>query len=408
MARKIVFEAAIFILLMVTIAMKYNKVAVATTGTIIVPNDYPTIQAAINAANSGYVIKVSARIYNENLLVNKSISIIGENSVNTVIYGNGNGHVINIISSNVIISGFTIQNATNWPYCGISIFRCNSIVINNTILKDNYYGLQLTQSNNSRIFNNTFINNSFAGVYVHDISSNNAFFENTIQNNFIGLLIQNSPSNIFYHNNLIDNTYQLQTFSSLTIWDNGAEGNYWSDYDGQDALFPWGIGDSQYLAAGDNYPLMGVFTNFTIAYESQKYHLSTISNSTILNFQFDELHIKASFNITGPNGTIGFCRIIMPLTLTQNMCVILIDGKIPLLIRNWTVSTDSYWYLLYKNTENPKTLTIELGFQRNGDGAPSLIPIFAATVMAIIGLFAIVYLRSRFTKQAKPKSVNVR
>mgnify|MGYP003887738503 CR=1 FL=1 len=47
-------------------------------GEIVVPDDYPSIQSAINAADSGDEIYVKSGIYYENLIINKSISLIGE------------------------------------------------------------------------------------------------------------------------------------------------------------------------------------------------------------------------------------------------------------------------------------------------------------------------------------------
>jgi len=46
--------------------------------TIIVPDDYPTIQEAINAANLGETIYVRAGIYYEHIVVYKTVRLIGE------------------------------------------------------------------------------------------------------------------------------------------------------------------------------------------------------------------------------------------------------------------------------------------------------------------------------------------
>lgn len=184
---------------------------------------------------------------------------------------------------NVVISGFTIQNEISEepPYpSGIFIFRRDFAVINNNILRNITYGLQLTQSNNSRTFDNLIIDN----------------------------------------------------------------------------LYP---------TAGDNYPLMGVFTNFTILHELQKYSLPTISNSTILNFQFSESQGKVSFDVFGPNGTAGFCGIALPTALIERKCVILLDDKAPF-IRNWTVSTYCYRYFLYGNTGAAQKVAIEFELPRKG------------------------------------------
>jgi parallel beta-helix repeat protein len=378
--------------LIAIIGIKSSKVAVATPSTIIVPSPgYETIQKAINAANSGDIIRVSNGTYYENLFVNKSVSIIGENPEITIIDGGGNGDVVKIITPNVVFSGFTIRNGTSSeappPFPSGIFVGSTFAVISNNILKNNTCGLQLMQSSNCRIFNNVIFNNSYAGIYVHASSANNVFFENTIKKNKIyGLWIDGAPSNIFYHNNIVDNTQQWW-ISSQTTLDNGAEGNYWSDYHDQDLNLN-GIGDTKYATAGgdDNYPLMGFFTNFTISCNSQTYFLPAICNSTISNFQFNSSQQKISFNVLGPSGTIGFCRIAILSVLIQNKSRIRIDGGIPILNISWTKSPYHYWSFAYTHTGASRNVTIELEIMPSppppNENPPSLlIPILIAVIL---------------------------
>lgn len=390
MLRKIIFKAVVLMLLIVVVGTICNRVVVAIPGTITVPSlGYETIQEAINAANPGDIIMVTLGIYYENLAVNKTVSIIGENPATTIIDGGGVGNVITITSPNVVINGFTIQNGKqgDWPYCGISIFKCDFVVINNTVLRDNYYGLQLLQSNNSQIFNNLVINNLYAGMKISE-SNNNVFFENTIKDNIVGLWSIGSASNTFYHNNFVNNTNQLQIYTSPTTWDNGAEGNFWSDYIGSDEDKD-GIGDSQYGNAGDKYPLMGTFTNFTISYESQQYFVSTICNSTISNFQFNATLEKISFIADGPNGTIGFCRIAIPNQLVQELWrdnfTISVNGGQPTYNRTWTDAVYNYAYFAYNHTDTAKEVTI----------TPEFSSVVILSLMMIATLTAAILTRKR-------------
>jgi len=358
---KIAFKAVTLMLLIVIIEAKCNRSIMANPVTITVPSSgYETIQKAVNAASLGDTIMVAAGIYAENLIINKTISLIGGDPTTTIIDGSGKDVLI-INTHSVAINGFTIQNGKEWPYCGIRISKCNFVTINNTMLKNNFYGLQLLQSNNCKIFNSVIKNNSYAGIRISS-SSNNVFFQDIIVNNSLGLESQNSPSNMLYHNNFINNTSQLRIYESTsTILDNGAEGNYWSDYLGSDLNMD-GIGDSKYAVAPawDNYPLMSVFTNFTFHHESQRYFLSTICNSTISNFQFDELHKKISFDVSGSNGTMGFCRVALSTRLAQGNYSVLIEGKAPAYIRNWTFSTYNYSYFTYEHTGIIQKVTITL------------------------------------------------
>ena len=76
--------------------------------TITVPDDYPTIQEAINNAADGDTIFVRSGTYYENVVVDKAVSLTGENVEGTVIDGGGSGSVVMIAANGVNVSGFTI------------------------------------------------------------------------------------------------------------------------------------------------------------------------------------------------------------------------------------------------------------------------------------------------------------
>jgi hypothetical protein len=67
-------------------------------------------------------------------------------------------------------------------------------------------------------------------------------------------------NNTFFHNSFINNNQSIiiKSPSHQNIWDNGSEGNYWSDYTGADNNGD-GIGDASYMIDANNidsYPLM--------------------------------------------------------------------------------------------------------------------------------------------------------
>lgn len=196
-----------------------------------VPQDYATIQEAIDAAVSGETIIVSSGTYSEHIGIGKPLTLVGENWKTTFIDGDGENEVIVIIkASDVTLSKFTIRNGAG--------------------------GILLEYSSNSVIADN-IITNTMDALSLQ-FSNNNTIISNTIKDNEMGLFLGNSNNNIVYWNNFINNTEQVVTIGSYSTWDNGIAGNYWSDYKSEDTNGD-GVGDAIYVIDSensDNYPLI--------------------------------------------------------------------------------------------------------------------------------------------------------
>ena len=204
-----------------------------------------------------------------------------------------------------------------------------NVVSENNIINNSYGVMLYWSSNNNIVSGNKITNNSYGfasvgGIQVNNgrrlyLSSNNTISGNNVTNNHLGVKLYLSFSNIIYHNNFINNTQQVYDYSwdhpefspSINSWDADypSGGNYWSNYTGTDENHD-GVGDTPHIIDAnntDNYPLMGTFSDFSATSE---YHVQTICNSTISDFQFDGYAIR--FNVTGENGTAGFCRLCIP------------------------------------------------------------------------------------------------
>jgi parallel beta-helix repeat protein len=242
--------------------------------------NYTTIQEAIDANETldGQTILVDEGTYYEHIVVNKSLTLVGEDRDLTVINGQNNQFIISITANNVTIKGFTIQS-TLTPVDGINISGSQRDLISHNAIKDSAYGIALTPSitsyssnntisgntieNNQQgitlsssigntISNNVITENSQSGIAL-TASSNNLFQENVILNNSGGgLYLYSSGGNVFsgntfannteretislycyqntfYHNNFYE-AFQVDLSSPSNIWNFGGEGNYWSDY----------------------------------------------------------------------------------------------------------------------------------------------------------------------------------
>src|SRR5262245_8716390 len=110
MFRRLPFSSVVTTLLLIG-----GQAAVAQAAVIQVPGDYPTIQAAINAAGNGDTIEVAAGIYVENLnFLGKAVRVTSAQGADvTVIDGNQTGSVVSFVSGEgpqSVLNGFTLRN----------------------------------------------------------------------------------------------------------------------------------------------------------------------------------------------------------------------------------------------------------------------------------------------------------
>jgi parallel beta-helix repeat protein len=298
----------------------FIKTAKASLNEFLV-NPGDSIQEAIDAASPGDTIVVSVGTYHEHLVINKSLTLKGAGSENTFIDGDGeNKMIISIIASNVEVSGFTIQNGSksgDYPYGGIQIMHASNVTIRNNVIRKNYFGIFLSESNFSDITENVIIDNYDRGIRISG-SCYNHIVANNITNNPKGVWITSAESqnNALYRNNFIDNPTQVERFGNATVWDNGAEGNYWSDYIGTDANRD-GIGDTPYPDeyGWDKHPLIkpwSLLRRHMVVLNGQIHNVTTHCNSTLASFNFNQSEKQISFNVTGPSGAVVFCNVTIP------------------------------------------------------------------------------------------------
>lgn len=180
----------------------------------------------------------------------------------------------------------------------------NGKIVNCEISSSTFHGIWLVESSNSEIFGNTMVNN-WHGIYLLS-SLNNAIQGNMIESNGdTGLLLLFSSGNLIHHNNLIENNRNAYD-DGENRWDNGSEGNYWSDYEGEDADGD-GIGDTPYEIpeAGnqDRHPLMKPWESIAII--SIKYS-GPDEIVTIKNWTEEDMDMTGWKLISEPEQTFAF------------------------------------------------------------------------------------------------------
>ena len=369
--------ALLIALCLFPLTLESYKISVEASPTIWIvdddgPANFTSIQEAINAANPGDTIFVHNGTYYENLVINKSITLVGENRDFTIINGNETGNVIEITFDKVSISGFAIQKS-ELSGSGIFIGIASSIMIYHNKIINNYEGISIHYSINITISNN-IISNNFNGIYarsvthslfsdniislntfgiclfsssenvisrnvISDNSVNGISFDysganevcyNTIYDNYKGITLVSSEENTIYCNNF-NNFYQVLSDSPNT-WTYESEGNHWSDYTGQD-LNGDGIGDSSYKIDArnqDSFPLVGTAFNFPVYSEGKTYGVTIITNSTVMGFRFEiggETGNKIiRFNVSDDEEFFSFSRVTIPTGLMRYPYIVLIDN----------------------------------------------------------------------------------
>jgi len=296
---------------------------------------YPTIQSAIDAANPGNTIEVASKVYNEHIMIDKSVSLIGENPSNTIIDGSGTGSDAILVFpnvNNVRIEGFTIQKGEDFGLESANLRMTNSRghMIRGNIIRQSSNGLRLAGVNDSYIINNVITENTVRGIYLSSSSRNN-ILANLIEKNAIGVLIAASSSkdNTVIHNNFVDNVNQAAVEGApANFWHNGAEGNYWSDYNGTDTDGD-GIGDTGGCPGSctpvhsvDWYPLVEEWSE-TRYFPS--YQTSVRCNSTVASFNFNYSLAQIGFNVTGPSGAVSFCNVTIDKSVLDGSFTVFVD-----------------------------------------------------------------------------------
>jgi parallel beta-helix repeat protein len=182
------------------------------------------IQSGVNFAEPGWTVYATSSTYFENVTINKTLTVTGEDRYSTIIDARGNDSVVLVDSTSYVnISGFTVQGGNY----GIHLNNSNNCVLNNNYMTYNDIGVNLNNSNYNNIANNTI---SFNDLGIHVMNSNGTIEYNDITYNDIGLNITNSNDHMIANNTISHNDGGIQLtdsdviieFNNITYNDGGA------------------------------------------------------------------------------------------------------------------------------------------------------------------------------------------
>jgi len=271
------------------------------------------IQDLIDNASDGDTINIPSGTYYENIMIDKSINLVGEDKDTTIINGNKNGIVVKVTSNFINLTGFTVRNSTN---IGVYIADSKFCRISGNIIKyhinENNVASGITLKNSSFItLSNNIITGCNTGIFLWHWNDNCSVSENYISNNNNGIEMWDIIHCDISINKIINNN-NSGIFGSLGIWPNGP--NYNKIYGNTIIDNGWhGIeliyGDFNYIT--NNYIAQ---TNLSIlkrqGYSGIKLYYGANNNNISWNTISNEwvaIHLSDSYNNTIYMNNISNC-----------------------------------------------------------------------------------------------------
>jgi parallel beta-helix repeat protein len=312
-------------------------------------------------------------------------------------FTNNSEIIRNILKNNVF--GISLFSSSNNVICRnemrdeiplyLDLSSCNNTITENSI--NGIYSLPGIQLDNHSSFNTVSYNNVSGlgvGIWLYLFSSDNVFIGNRIMNCSEGVTLSQCQNNTFIKNSIMNTTTalyldQVETCNNTffdnnfegninrvfileaignNVWDNGHEGNYWSDYNGTDNDQD-GIGDTPYIIDENNtdhYPLMGTFQSFNVSMTPQSSEeVDVVSNFIVSDLGLYEwlstpnqyLQAGQPFLRLVPvqehNMTAGFCRMTLPNNILNTSEYIVLINMTPVIVNKLAMSNGTHTTLYF-------------------------------------------------------------
>ena len=196
--------------------------------------DFTGIQDAINNSRDGDTILVHSGVYNEKVVVNKSVTLKGIGY--PVVAAGGEeatlclptNDVITLTADGITLVGFNATKSSNgWSGRagnGIEVRSDNNTITGNNVYNNNH-GIHLISSSNNTITGNT-VSNNWDGFELHN-SNNNTITGNSVSNGYDGFELEKSNNNTITGNNVSNNWdgFELERSNNNTITGNNVSNN---------------------------------------------------------------------------------------------------------------------------------------------------------------------------------------
>jgi parallel beta-helix repeat protein len=276
------------------------------------PADFHTIQEAISAASVSDTVFVKNGTYHEHVVVNKTLSIVGEVRDTTIVDGSGTGTVFTVTQNDVTITGFTMQNSSmDWPNAAVLLNGSRRNIIRNNIINTEH-GIGLRYGTSGNMINGNSITSRVVAVFYCE--NGYAYENNSVVNNVMrsedGIALSGA-----YYDNITGNYLIGIDFSGGGYYENGIK------------IF----GGASNIIAGNIVSHVG-WEKGGIALWSNN---DTVSGNIIENYQ------EIGIGIWGSGSIIVGNNLTNPLTITYQRGIHLYGGSSNIVVGN-TLANNAY------------------------------------------------------------------
>jgi parallel beta-helix repeat protein len=215
------------------------------------PGNYTKIQDAINASSDGdtvFVFDESAPYY-ESLIINKSITLLGEEKTTTILNGSSQiKEVVFITVDHVRLSGFTIINygdeailvranytqitqnilgpkiSDGWSGQGIRLFYANHSLVEDNEISHMFESIQIHYSHNNTVRNNHLNSSWLYGIWLaaatyNEVAGNvvDTGYPVDMAGSYVGIRLTSAANNTVVNNTILSRDDAC--VSGMTLWE---------------------------------------------------------------------------------------------------------------------------------------------------------------------------------------------
>ena len=218
-----------------------------------------------NQVSEGSYVHICERSGNNRILNNTFTSGSGISllqSVNNIIQENTIadapewGILLSYVTSTIVADNVLSRTGEN---AAIYLYHASdSVLVNNRIsnpITETWHGLNgilVWGSSMTNTIEANVVSGAVRGIALHYSADHNTIISNSVSSSMEqGIIVESSVGNTIHHNNFVDSGEPPYDDTGANAWDDGSEGNYWSDYEGDGstayAIPPLGI---------DHHPLV--------------------------------------------------------------------------------------------------------------------------------------------------------